>query len=277
MPVIEERAPAKINLTLHVTGQRPDGYHLLDSLVVFADLGDILRVEEAEDLSLEVSGPMSDGVPLGAENLVLQAARLLDPVRGARITLEKHLPSAAGIGGGSSDAAATLRALSALWGVPLPRNAVTLGADVPMCLTPVAQRISGIGEGALPLSGWPELPALLVNPGVSVPTPKVFAALATKNNPPMPDRLPEMPDVAAVAAFLSEMRNDLSHPAQQHAVEIRDVLTALEGALFAGMSGSGATCFGLYPDAAALRAAATRIKAAHPDWWVAPTTLNPAA
>ncbi len=277
--MIEERAPAKINLTLHVTGQRADGYHLLDSLVVFADLGDVIRVEEADALQLDVTGPMAAGVPGGADNLVLRAAGLLDPVRGARITLEKHLPSAAGIGGGSSDAAATLRALSALWGVPLPRASVTvtLGADVPMCLTPVAQRISGIGEGALPVDGWPALPAVLVNPGVSVPTPRVFRALARKDNAPMPARLPEMGDARAVADFLSEMRNDLSAPAQTEAPVIRDVLGALDDSLFAGMSGSGATCFGLYADDAAARSAAARIAAACPDWWVVPTTLNPAS
>ncbi|SIS59044.1 4-diphosphocytidyl-2-C-methyl-D-erythritol kinase [Roseivivax lentus] len=274
--MIEERAPAKINLTLHVTGQRPDGYHLLDSLVVFAALGDMVRVEEAETLSLAVTGLMAAGVPDGEDNLVLQAARFLDPVRGARIVLEKHLPSAAGIGGGSSDAAATLRALSALWGVPLPRNCLSLGADVPMCLAPGAQRVSGIGEGALPLSGLPSLPAVLVNPGLSVPTPDVFAALKEKNHPPMPARLPALGDFGALTRFLDTTRNDLTAPASAQAPEIGTVLEALEDARIARMSGSGATCFGLYPDAAAARAAATRIGEAHPDWWVADTTLNPA-
>ena len=217
---------------------------------------------------------MAADVPAGTDNLVLRAAQLLDPVRGARITLDKHLPAAAGIGSGSSDAAATLRALSGLWGMPLPRQTVSLGADVPMCLVPRAQRISGIGEGTRAVTGLPAMPALLVNPRVSVPTPDVFGALAQKDNSPMPDTWPEMPDMAAVTAFLSEMRNDLEAPAIALFPVIGDVLAALGDAGVARMSGSGATCFGLYPDSAAAEAAAARIAAAHPDWWVQATMLN---
>ncbi|MCE0504462.1 4-(cytidine 5'-diphospho)-2-C-methyl-D-erythritol kinase [Roseivivax sp. GX 12232] len=274
--MVEEQAPAKVNLSLHITGQRPDGYHLLDSLVVFADLGDVVRVEEADELTLEVTGPMSEGVPPGEENLVLRAARFLDPVRGARITLEKHLPSAAGIGGGSSDAAATLRALAELWGMPLPRQAMALGADVPMCLVPTAQRISGAGEGVRGVPGLPALPAVLVNPGVSVSTATIFAALESHENPPMAEIWPATPDPAAVAAFLSETRNDLSAPAEAEAPAIAEALSALgEDALFQRMSGSGATCFGLYADLRAAEAAAQQIAAVRPGWWVRAVTLNP--
>ncbi|MHA6326845.1 4-(cytidine 5'-diphospho)-2-C-methyl-D-erythritol kinase [Roseivivax sp. CAU 1753] len=273
---IEQFAPAKVNLTLHVTGQRPDGYHELTSLVVFADVGDVVRVTDADALTLEVTGPMAAGVPTGRDNLVLRAAELLDPVRGAHIVLEKHLPSAAGIGGGSSDAAATLRALSTLWGMPIPRQTVSLGADVPMCLEPLAQLVSGIGEGALPVQGLPALPAVLVNPGVEVATVDVFGALADKDNAPMPEDWPELPDVAAMATFLAGTRNDLAAATLTLVPEIGAVTQALGDALIARMSGSGATCFGLYPDASSATAAAARIAAEHPGWWVRAVTLNPA-
>ncbi|QFT61732.1 4-(cytidine 5'-diphospho)-2-C-methyl-D-erythritol kinase [Roseivivax sp. THAF30] len=273
--VIEERAPAKLNLSLHITGRRADGYHLLDSLVVFADLGDVVRVEAAEDLSLDVTGPMADGVPDGEDNLVFRAARFLDPVRGAKITLEKHLPSAAGIGGGSSDAAAVLRALCELWGMPLPRQAMALGADVPMCLDPKAQRISGAGEAIRIVPGLPKMPAVLVNPGVGVSTAEIFRTLTARENPPMPETWPETRDVADVADFLSGTRNDLTAPAIAAAPEIETALAALDDALFAQMSGSGATCFGIYTDAAAADAAANRISAAQGNWWVRAVTLNP--
>ena len=275
MTTINDFAPAKINLTLHVLGQRPDGYHVLDSLVVFADLGDRITVTEQGDLSLTVDGPFADGVPTDDSNLVLRAARLLDPVRGAAIQLHKELPSAAGIGGGSSDAAATLRALGEMWGMPLPGNAMTLGADVPMCLDPRAARISGAGEGRMPVEGLPAMPAVLVNPRVGVPTPAVFKGLATKENAPMPDAIPEFAAVEDAAAWLSEQRNDLYTPASQIAPVIADVLTSLDDALLARMSGSGATCFGLYPTVAAAQEAALRISQSNPDWWAAPVTLNP--
>ncbi|MHA6345023.1 4-(cytidine 5'-diphospho)-2-C-methyl-D-erythritol kinase [Roseivivax sp. CAU 1761] len=272
--MIEAFAPAKVNLTLHVTGQRADGYHLLDSLVVFADIGDRLRVRPAERLSLRLTGPMADGVPAGPENLVCRAAELLDPVRGAAIELEKHLPAAAGIGGGSSDAAAALRALAELWGMPLPRQAAVLGADVPMCLDPRAARISGAGEGVVPVPDLPDLPALLVNPRVAVPTAQAFAGLGRRDNPPMPATLPRFTGVREVAAWLGEQRNDLLAPARRIAPQIDAVLEALDGALLARMSGSGATCFGLYPTLEAASAAGHALRRAHPEWWVAETRLN---
>lgn len=275
MTKINDFAPAKINLTLHVLGQRPDGYHLLDSLVVFADFGDRIEVSPNSELALSVDGPFADGVPTGEENLVLKAARLLDPVRGASIHLHKELPSAAGIGGGSSDAAATLRALGEMWGMPLPGNAMTLGADVPMCLDPKAARISGAGEGRMPVEGLPAMPAVLVNPRVGVPTPAAFKGLATKNNAPMPDVIPDFADVTAAADWLAGQRNDLSAPAREIAPVIDDVLAVLDDALLARMSGSGATCFGLYPDIETAQQTALRIAAKRPDWWVVPVTLNP--
>ena len=274
-PSLRLRAPAKINLTLHVTGQRVDGYHLLDSVVMFADLGDWLEVSLADTPSLRVSGPMAAGVPADGRNLVLRAAEWMGVP--AAISLEKHLPAAAGIGGGSSDAAATLRALAQLTDQPVPDGAEVLGADVPVCLFGRAVRMRGVGERLDPLPDMPDLPAVLANPGVELPTGAVFSELARKQNPPMPDRLPRFDGVAEAAAWLGSMRNDLEPPARALAPEVDATLRALAdspGALMARMSGSGATCFALYPDMAAARDAAEEIRRAHPGWWVAPVLLS---
>ena len=268
----EAFAPAKINLTLHVTGQRADGYHLLDSLVVFADIGDRITATPAAQASLTVTGPLSDGVPTGPENLVLRAAALMGTP--AAITLEKHLPAAAGIGGGSSDAAATLRALMALSGAPLPAdNGLSLGADIPVCTLARAATMRGIGEEIAPVFDLPPLAAVLVNPRVDVPTPAVFRALASKTNPAMAP-IPQGVDFEAFCDWLSTQRNDLEPPARALTPEIDATLAALSDARLARMSGSGATCFGLYPTQAAAEAAAARISTARPDWWVAATTLS---
>ncbi len=274
----EVSAPAKVNLTLHVTGQRPDGYHLLDSLVVFSDFGDRVAVEAAPETRFSVTGPRAAGVPTDSRNLVLKAAALMAGAPAA-ITLEKNLPAASGIGGGSADAAATLRALSSLHGSPLPDAAAVLGlgADVPVCLQGHATRMSGIGEELAPVPALPPLPAVLVNPGVEVSTPEVFRALDTPDNPPMPDIPAGLADPAEVAAWLATQRNDLEAPARALAPEIGDVLAALAatpGCLLARMSGSGATCFGLYQTETAARDAAGRLGAAQPGWWVLPTVLT---
>ena len=273
---VEAFAPAKINLTLHVTGQRADGYHLLDSLVMFADVGDRITVEKAVETSLTVTGPMSAGVPGDASNLVYKAAAALGVP--ARIRLEKHLPNAAGIGGGSSDAAATLRALTALSGQSLSGGvALKLGADVPVCLTAGAARMSGIGDEVSALPGLPGLPAVLVNPGVSVATPVVFRALACKSNPSMPATLPEFETAGALIDWLATQRNDLEAPAILGAPVIEDVLEALRSqgqTRLARMSGSGATCFALCETRADAQHLVANIHAAHPDWWVAATTLT---
>ncbi|RMD91691.1 MAG: 4-(cytidine 5'-diphospho)-2-C-methyl-D-erythritol kinase, partial [Alphaproteobacteria bacterium] len=249
MPTATELfAPAKINLTLHVTGQRADGLHLLDSLVVFADVGDRLRLERAASFSLTVTGPRAAGVPAGEENLVMRAARLMGAPPVA-ITLEKHLPAAAGIGGGSADAAALLRGLAALGGVmPAPERLAALGADLPVCLLARPARMRGIGEQLTPLE-LPEVHLVLVNPGVALPTRAVFAALDSRENPPMPEPLPRWRDARELAGWLGRMRNDLEPPARALAPEIGVALDALAqtpGCLLARMSGSGATCLGLY-------------------------------
>lgn len=267
---IETFAPAKVNLSLHVTGQDERGYHLLDSLVVMVDIGDRIWVEPADDLSLDVTGPFALGIPTDGANLVMRAARLLHPGKGARITLEKNLPPASGIGGGSSDAAATIRALSRLWNEPMPSVAalVRLGADVPVCMSPYLTRMQGIGEVLEPISPPPAWPVVLVNPLVEVPTPAVFGALANKNNAAMPD----MPEGNGLLDWLRAQRNDLQAPAVSLKPVINDVLTALEqgeGCVMARMSGSGASCFAIMHDTTSCEALAGKIRLAHPNWWVA--------
>lgn len=289
MPSIEDAgtkatafAPAKINLTLHVTGQRDDGYHLLDSLVIFADVGDRVSVRPAAHDSLTLDGPYGDAVPAGAENLVLRAKAALTPDTPAAIQLTKTLPPASGIGGGSSDAAATLRALSRCFGVPLadPASFAHLGADIPVCLRARPTRMSGIGDR---LQGVPDLPPLhmvLVNPGVAVPTPAVFADLSVKANAPMPQTLPRWRDAEATVAWLRTQRNDLEDPARRIAPAIGVALSRLSaspGCLMARMSGSGATCFGIYAAQTAAKRAARDLQAQHPDWWIVATASRTTA
>ncbi len=273
---VEVFAPAKINLTLHVTGQLPDGYHLLDSLVVFASIGDRIAVRPAEGLSLTIDGPFAKGLSADSDNLVLRAARMLSSDRGAAITLTKHLPLASGIGGGSADAAATLRALAELWGLPLPDDDLvsSLGADVPVCLDHTPCRMSGVGDQLAPVPTLPDMDILLVNPGVPMPTPDVFRALTTKTNPPMAPELPDWPSLVTFADWLGGQRNDLQPPAIKLQPVIADVLEALRsspGCLYAGMSGSGATCFGLFPPNQLSSGSAIDLKAqsGRPDWWTA--------
>ena len=267
MTEIKAFAPAKVNLSLHVTGQRADGYHLLDSLVMFADVGDRLSVRLGTP-SLTVTGPMAKGVPADHSNLALKAATLMGV--DASIVLEKHLPAAAGIGGGSSDAAAVLRALHDLTGKEVPEAGLPLGADVPVCLGARAAIMRGIGEVVEPVD-LPPLSAVLINPGVAVPTGVVFNGLARKDNPPM-EALPVGEDFSV---WLQRQRNDLEAPACAVQPEIATVLDALrhaEGCQVARMSGSGATCFGLFPDREhALRAAENLQR---PGWWVKPATFR---
>lgn len=269
---IEVFAPAKINLTLHVTGQRPDGYHLLDSLVVFAGIGDSLRAEEATTLSLTLEGPEAAALEAEPDNLVLRAARLLDPDRGAALRLTKRLPVASGIGGGSADAAAALRALSQLWDRPLPDTSALLGlgADVPVCLDASPRRMQGIGETLSPVPPLPEMDILLVNPRVPVATPEVFRGLTRKDAPPMPATLPRWRDAPAFSSWLKTQRNDLAPPAIALHPAIGDALDLLAGAggLHHGMSGSGATCYALFPPGQAAHAL-PRLQEARPGWWMA--------
>lgn len=266
-------ARAKVNLCLHVTGQRADGYHLLDSLVVFAEAGDVVAVRASKALTLAVTGPRAAALADAGDNLCLRAARAFGGGRAAAITLEKHLPVASGIGGGSADAAATLTVLARLWNCALPPadEVLRLGADVPVCLQGRTARMRGVGEVIDPLPALPPAWLVLVNPGVAVPTPAVFRGLTQKANAPLPAVLPAFPDAAALAGFLQRTRNDLAPPAEALAPVIataRQALAAQGGCLLARMSGSGATCFGLFATEAAAQAAASAMARVEPGWWV---------
>lgn len=278
---MKQFAPAKVNLALHVTGRRADGYHLLDSLVVFAGAGDWVTIAPAERLSLGVTGPRAVGVPDDARNLIWRAAQLFGPGLGAAITLDKHLPSAGGIGGGSADAAAALRGLAEFWERPLPDAGavLSLGADVPVCQFGRPARMAGIGEVITPLPPLPPMWLVLVNAGVAVPTGPIFKALATIDNPALP-AMPEegWRDAGALADWLAQTRNDLEPPAHALVPEIAPVIAALgaqAGCLLARMSGSGGTCFGLFATLDAARDAARSLAAAHPTWWVQDAAILP--
>lgn len=270
---IDEPAPAKLNLALHVTGRRADGYHLLDSLVVFCSVGDMVRLHDTPGAPpLTITGPFVGGLDTGPGNLVRRALALAG-IDGVRATLEKRLPVASGIGGGSADAAAALRAAARLRGGPLPapEAVLALGADVPVCLAGRPARLRGIGERLSPVPVLPPVWVVLANPGIAVATSGVFRALASRENPPLPEALPAWPDAAALAAWLAGQRNDLEVPACALAPAIagvRAALAATEGCLLARMSGSGATCFGLFAVATEAEAAARRLRSAHPGWWV---------
>lgn len=277
---ITETAHAKVNLTLHVTGQRDDGYHLLDSMVLFTSLGDEISVAPAHELTLTIDGPFVSGLSAEDDNLVLRAARSFGQTTGARITLTKNLPVASGIGGGSADAAAALRALSRLWDLPVPVASaqLALGADVPVCMSPELSRMAGIGEEITRLGPAPMLDILLVNPGVAVSTPAVFNGLSSKSNAAMPDTMPDPFDTDDWIAWLSTQRNDLEAPARAAAPVIDTVLSELsaaQGCILARMSGSGATCFAIFEDAETRDATAALLRRTHPDWWVAPTDEAP--
>lgn len=268
-------APAKVNLYLHVTGRRADGYHLLDSLAVFANAADIVAAAPAQALTLALHGNFGTALAVEPDNLVLRAARALADLAGieprAAISLEKTLPVASGIGGGSADAAAALRVLGRLWNVNVAARelapiAAALGADVPVCLASMPRRMSGIGEILRPGPALPPFGLALVNPGLGVPTPSVFKARAGEFS-----SAPLLPagwdDAASMAASLAALRNDLEPPAIALCPAIGDVLAALRarGCLLARMSGSGATCFALFPTEAEAKAAAA--SCARPGWW----------
>jgi 4-diphosphocytidyl-2-C-methyl-D-erythritol kinase len=272
-------APAKINLFLHVGQKRADGYHELESLVVFARVGDELAFEHADEISLAIDGPFADVLEPGPDNLVLKAARALAAHagihKGARITLTKNLPVASGIGGGSADAAATLRGLARLWDLnvtpeQLRKIGEALGSDVPVCIGCAPAWMEGRGETVTELSGVPEVPMVLVNPGVAVPTGKVFAALKERRGVGLP--LPQaMKSASELVAYLKTTANDLEAPAGKIAPvigEVLDALAAQPGVQLARMSGSGATCFALFNSGAAARSAATALRAQNGNWWV---------
>ncbi len=282
---LRRTAPAKVNLTLHLTGLRDDGYHLLESLVVFTDFGDVLRVTPSDSLSLTVDGPFADGIPTDKGNLVIKAADRLrglrDVSQGAAIHLTKNLPHGGGIGGGSSDAATAIHLLAELWGVPplTAEEALPLGADIPVCLcAPRATLMRGIGDILAPASYQPQGWLVLVNPRVVVPTGPVFQ-LHDSLYDFSPLGLEDMGDVKDAGDFevwLKGQRNDLTKVARENSIApvIGDVLDALRPhAVDTDMSGSGSTCWALFWGEAVANACADQIKAAHPDWWVQATAI----
>jgi len=252
---MQEIAYAKINLALHVRGREPDGYHRIETLFAFCEHGDVLSAVDANRLSLDVTGPFAAALDGEDDNLVLQAARALG--RTAAFTLDKRLPVAAGLGGGSADAAAALRMLGG--GADI---AARLGADVPACLVSRTSRGTGRGDEIeqVELPGLSGTPVLLVNPGIKLSTADVFHAWDGEDRGPLED--------------WERGRNDLEAPAIRLVPEIVDVLDALSGARIARMSGSGATCFGLYRSGAERDAAAARIAADRPGWWLSQTGLR---
>jgi 4-diphosphocytidyl-2-C-methyl-D-erythritol kinase len=278
--VITEPAPAKINLFLHVGEKRADGFHPLQSLAVFTQLGDVLALDTAPDLSLAVEGPFAQGLEGEGDNLVLRAARAIGN-KGARLTLTKNLPVASGIGGGSADAAAALRGLRQLWNVEkddaaLRDIAVELGSDIPACLLSAPCFMEGRGELLRPVESMPRLPMLLVNARVPVPTRDVFATLQKRSGVEMTLSRGRFSDTADLLRFLDTTRNDLEEPARRLQPVIGEVLAAmaaLPGALLTRMSGSGATCFGIFADDDGCRRSAEMLKQTFPHWWIAPTFI----
>ena len=286
---LREAAPAKINLYLHIVGRRPDGLHLIDSLVVFAGLGDVVTVSPGDDIVLTRSGPMTGDLPPAENDLVYRAARRLAETAGvtagAIIEVEKNLPVASGIGGGSADAAATLRALARLWRIDLPPHGLSslaqaLGADVAVCLQSRPTLVRGIGEQLSPPGVLAPLHAVLVNPRLAVATAEVFAAF---------DAAPQTPGTSAgtteawssdprrLVEQLTPRRNDLTAAALSLCPAIGDVLARLgaqQECLLQRMCGSGATCFGLFATPSAARAAADALRRDNPDWWVTATGLD---
>ncbi|MDD3030617.1 MAG: 4-(cytidine 5'-diphospho)-2-C-methyl-D-erythritol kinase [Alphaproteobacteria bacterium] len=289
MTLIREFAPAKINLYLHVTGRKDNGYHELDSLVAFASIGDEIALRPKKGFLFETTGRYADALSKdeqGNENIAVKAARALAASVGkdfaAHIVLVKNLPVASGIGGGSSDAAATLRALAKHWGLfsedpRLAAAAARHGQDITVCLS--TNPVYMIADGIEPAPPLPKASIVLVNPGAPLSTPDVFKAFRESGAPFSPPRkLEKAPQTLdEMIAALKERSNDLYEPAKSVLPCVAEVMASLEASpscLLARMSGSGATCFGLYPDETAAKSVASQIRAVRPHWWVETGTLN---
>ncbi len=270
--MVKYLARAKVNLCLHIVAQRRDGLHLLDSLVVFPEIGDIIEGKASDTLRLHIDGPFGQNLEAEPDNLVLRAAHAMSPPPTA-LHLQKNLPLAAGIGGGSADCAATIRLLSDMWDIPHPAQDVLahLGADVPACMTAHPIRMQGIGDILSPLPNLPDFWMVLVNANQSVNTAAVFAALDKRQNAEIADLPSDFADTIDFFNFLSKQRNDMYRAATGICPVIQDVLTelhAINACALARMSGSGGTCFGLFETPATAQAAVQDIQARHPDWWV---------
>jgi 4-diphosphocytidyl-2-C-methyl-D-erythritol kinase len=274
-------APAKINLFLHVGERRGDGYHALESLVAFAEAGDNLDIASADELSFDIAGPFANRLVRNDDNLALRAARALKGSSGAHMSLQKNLPVAAGLGGGSADAAAALRGLNQLWNRNLSQTellgiAASLGSDVPACLLSRTCWMEGRGECVREVPPLPQFPLILVNPGVMVPTGEIFAGLNARTGIGAIEPPGLMQNVWELVSYLADAANDLEAPACRFAPLIEDALAALDrepGCVLAQMSGSGATCFGLFEQQQFAVGAAERIAEDHPEWWVRVTRI----
>ena len=280
--LVSEQAHAKINLALHITGRRADGYHELDSIVAFADVADVLTIAPADSVSLDITGPFAGGLPRDGTNTVLSAWRLLDDfsrqqgaaLAPAKFRLEKNLPVASGIGSGSADAAAALRGLIRLFEFSISEPdlnelAVQLGADVPVCLLQRSSRMTGIGEIIEPLEIDHPEGIVLVNPQIPASTPRVFESLNLQPGQSFGAAIGNVYDIES-------WRNDLTAPAVTLVPEIADVIGSLNfqpDIACSRMSGSGATCFGLFASLERAQIAAAAIAEKHPNWWVVATTL----
>ncbi len=280
---IIEPAPAKLNLFLHITGKRPDGYHLLDSMVVFTEFGDTLEIHPADDVTLDITGPFAAG--LTPDNSVMKAATLLQKQsggkKGARMVLHKRIPVAAGLGGGSADAAAALRGLSKLWNISLPQNtlnalALSLGSDVPVCLTGEPALMRGVGEEihSLPLTAkaW----VVMANPLLPLETADVFRNFKGEFTA-LCDMPPRIASFDALQKFIAPTHNALEKTSIRLMPQIADMLgwlRSLNDCRLARMAGSGATCFALFDDAAKSEAALKKIRADFPRWWAVATAIK---
>lgn len=284
---VSEAASAKLNLALHVTGRRADGYHSLEMLVAFADLADELEAAPAARDTLTITGPFAAALGNSESNLVLKAlaafrARWPGALpAGLSLRLHKNLPVAAGLGGGSADAAAALRLFARIGQGSFPfadllAIATTLGADVPMCLYSLPAEVRGLGEIVLPLKQFPAAHVVLVNPLVPVVTADVFRRLARRDNPGLPPRVDPLARPAQLGLWLGETRNDLEPPAMALVPAIADIkrhLAAIDGCILARMSGSGGTVFGLFGSSAQAHQAAHDLRMLWPDYWVAAAPL----
>ena len=266
---INSFAAAKVNLALHVRGLKSNGYHELDSLVTFANIGDIIEVRPSNELKLTIEGPFADNVPKDTDNIVIKAAKFLLPDGKAHINLIKNLPVEAGLGGGSADAAATLRSLSKLWNIQIPKTPEVLGADVPICLLKETAIVQGIGEKITPVSIPSNLHIVLIKPNIGLSTAKVFNNLKNKHNEKM-CTFKGTDSIEEFANYLNKLRNDLLQTSITIVPLLRDIINFLNvqnGNYYTQMSGSGTTCFGLFDDEVSAMRALSQAKIKFPNMW----------